>query len=939
MASPEELALQNENQRLRTIIAGLEERFGVRGAERQTNRRQLEERWQRQEAFWTLAENSTDAIDRLDLEGRHLYVNAAFAKMVSLSPETIIGRTNRELGVPDPLARIWKEHFHSIFESGETIEIEDSFPAAGDARFFEIRCIPEIGPDGAVTSVVAVYRDITDSKRLDEALRESEERLQLTQNVASIGWFDLNLQTGLSTWTPELLAMYGLPPGGFPPTYAEWGNLIHPDERTEARQRVEESCKSGTPGDAEWRVIRPDGTMRWLAGRWRVFRDAAGEPSRMMGVSIDVTDRKTMEEALRQSEERFRLAINASDAVYDVDLATATVSWNETYLTLYGKPPESDSWQWWIDSIHPEDRERAVAGLRGAISSSASSWSCEYRFQRADGAWAFIFNRAYIALDAAGRARRVIGAMQDLTDHKRAEAELRESYQQYKEVFDNISVCVFLLDVTPDGRFKVAAFNPAEEQVVGLSNAEVSGRFIEDILGEELASHVIANYRRCLYAGRTIKFDDDLNLPQGRRYFHTNLIPLRNADGVINRIIGACIDITDLKRTQEEALAKQNLESLGVLAGGIAHDFNNLLGGIHAQAELIETDLAVGSTPREEIQKIKAAAIRGSEIVRELMVYAGQNQPHFVEAVEAVEAVDVSLLVKEMLELLKVLISKHAVLRTNLADDLPAVSGNAPQLRQVVMNLVINASEAIGEKDGVITATTALVSSGRDPGLEATDLPWGDYVRLEVSDTGSGITDEAKAKIFDPFFSTKFAGRGMGLAVVQAIVRDHRGAINVASTPGHGTTFQVWLPCAAKKASENHNAIPSTGSEISSSRTGTILVVEDEDLLRAAVSKALRKIGFSVIEASDGSYAVELMRAHKDEIDAVLLDVTIPGTSSREVFEQVRKMRPDLRVVVTSAHSKETIDASFTGLRVERFIRKPFRIGEMVRSLTDPVSS
>ena len=514
---------------------------------------------------------------------------------------------------------------------------------------------------------------------------------------------------------------------------------------------------------------------------------------------------------------------------------------------------------------------------------------------------------------------------------KRSEAELRENFLLYKEIFDNTAVCLFLIDVTPDGRFKLAGINQAEERVVGLSNDKVAGRFIDDILSRELADHVAANYRRCLEAGHAIHFDDRLDLPGGQ-HWHTNLIPVRNADGVINRIIGSCVDITDLKRTQEEALAKQNLESLGVLAGGIAHDFNNLLGGIYAQAELVETDLAVGSAASETIQKVKDSAMRGSEIVRQLMIYAGTEA-------NSVEALDISRLVQEMLELLKVSISKHAVLKTDLASDVPLVLANASQLRQVVMNLVINASEAIGEKDGIITVTTANEKSGENAASgQVPGLPQGNYMRLEVSDTGSGITETTKAKIFDPFFSTKFAGRGMGLAVVKGIVRDHGGAIDMASTPGTGTTFRILLPCVERRPSKKRFATASAKLPQPGGLTGMILVVEDEEALRTAVSKVLRRTGCSVMEAVDGSSAMELLRAYKNDLDAILLDVTLPGISSREVFEEARRTRHDLRVVVTSAYSKESIGTSFAGLAVHQFIRKPYRLGDVVRLLRDPLS-
>jgi CheY-like chemotaxis protein len=313
------------------------------------------------------------------------------------------------------------------------------------------------------------------------------------------------------------------------------------------------------------------------------------------------------------------------------------------------------------------------------------------------------------------------------------------------------------------------------------------------------------------------------------------------------------------------------------------------------------------------------------------MAYAGQDQS-YIEGV-----VDVSQLIGEMVELLKVSISKHAVLSTDLAEDLPAISCNASQVRQVVMNLVINTSEAIGQRDGAITITTAHIQTRSDPGPEGTaELPRGDYVQLEVSDTGSGIAEDVRGKIFDPFFTTKFAGRGMGLAVVQRIVHDHRGTIRLNSSLGQGTKFQVFWP-TIDRASNIH--VPSIKVlEQAGSRKRTILVVDDEELLREAVSKLLRRLGFMVVEARDGSEATELLRAHRDDLEAVLLDFTLPGTSSVKILDAARTIRPDMKVVVTSAYSKETVDATF-GLRGHDFVRKPFRLGELMRILTGPVPS
>jgi CheY-like chemotaxis protein len=256
------------------------------------------------------------------------------------------------------------------------------------------------------------------------------------------------------------------------------------------------------------------------------------------------------------------------------------------------------------------------------------------------------------------------------------------------------------------------------------------------------------------------------------------------------------------------------------------------------------------------------------------------------------------------------------------------------------MNLVTNASDAIGVRQGTIRISTVLVRiSGDTPVPEVPKLTKGDYLRLDVSDTGRGMTPEVRARIFDPFFTTKFAGRGLGLSVVQGIVRTHSGTISVVSAPGQGTTFQVLLPCTTERPQSTPREIKLEMADEYRSQTGTILVVEDEELLRLGVSKVLRKKGYSVIEAGDGTAAMDLIRTHKDHIDAILLDVTLPGLSSREVFEEAQRIRPDVKMILTSAYGKETVDASFAGLRIDHFIRKPFQLGEIVSLLRDVLSA
>jgi len=402
-------------------------------------------------------------------------------------------------------------------------------------------------------------------------------------------------------------------------------------------------------------------------------------------------------------------------------------------------------------------------------------------------------------------------------------------------------------------------------------------------------------------------------------------------EGFPTRLFGACQDITDSRRAQQEDFARKKLESVGLLAGGIAHDFNNLLGGMLAQAELALAESAFGSYPTEELTAIRNVAIRGSEIVRQLMIYAGKES-------EVLGPVDVSRIVVEMLELLKVSVSKRATLVTDLGQNLPAVWAGAGQIRQIVMNLVTNASEAIGDRDGVIRVTTGRVTPGRAATITK-GLAEGYYLQLEVSDTGGGMSQETQANAFDPFFSTKGAGHGLGLAVVHGIVRGLRGAIHIASELGQGTTIQILLPCAETTA----EAIPCPTSEAGESAPPSqefiVLVVEDEDPLRRAVVRMLRKTGFAVLEAADGAAATELLRARGSEIDVILLDMTIPGASSHELVAEAARARPNIRVILTSAYSQEMLTPPMSAPQIHGFIRKPYQVGDLVQTLRKASSS
>ena len=511
-----------------------------------------------------------------------------------------------------------------------------------------------------------------------------------------------------------------------------------------------------------------------------------------------------------------------------------------------------------------------------------------------------------------------------------AQRVLQESEERFRRVFEEGPLGLAL--VGKDYRF--LKVNGSLCEMVGYPEAELVRKTFTDIthpddveadidLAEQLFKCQIPFYR---IQKRYLKKTGEII------WINLSASVIRDHHGEPLYGLAMVENITEVKRTQEHAFARQKLESVGTLANGIAHDFNNLLGGVLAQAELGLADLALGSSPEAELKAVRDAAVRGSEIVRELMVYAGKETA-------VVGLVDVSQIVEEMLEFLKVSVSKHAVMEANLGKDLPPVRANAAQLRQVVMNLVTNASDAIGDLDGAIRVSTSQLKVGRDSGALSDRLADGDYLQLEVTDTGRGMPLETQAKVFDPFFTTKPAGHGLGLAVVQGIVRGLGGSIDVMSAPGNGTTFQILLPFAETADTATHDAVSAIEEPTRPSQPRTVLLVEDEFALRQAVGKMLRLRGLKVFEAGDGFSAISILRANAGKIELILLDLTIPGASSREVVAEAAQIRPDIRVILTSAYSQEMTKGTVSAPQVRSFIRKPFQLGDLLKTLENALSA
>ena len=380
------------------------------------------------------------------------------------------------------------------------------------------------------------------------------------------------------------------------------------------------------------------------------------------------------------------------------------------------------------------------------------------------------------------------------------------------------------------------------------------------------------------------------------------------------------------RKLEEQVQHAQRLESLGVLAGGIAHDFNNLLASIMGYASLAAMDLPEDSRPRKSIEQVLTAAKSASDLTQQMLAYSGRGT--FV-----VDLLNVTHLIEGVVRLLETTISKKAALQLHLAANLPAIQGDASQIRQVVMNLITNASESLGENRGAVAVTTGVqwAEAGELAALEpGSILPEGRYVFVEVADTGCGMDNETQARIFDPFFTTKFTGRGLGLAAVLGIIRGHHGSIRVESQPNVGTTFRVMFPAAEGSISLELEKIHEDAVWRSD---GLVLVVDDQPAVRNLARTVLEQAGLRVLTAADGQEAVSVFTQHARDIHAVLLDLSMPGMDGGEVFMHITQLVPEIRVVLCSGFNEQDVNTKLGGRKPAGFLRKPYHPSELVNRL------
>ena len=566
-----------------------------------------------------------------------------------------------------------------------------------------------------------------------------------------------------------------------------------------------------------------------------------------------------------------------------------------------------------LELIHPEDIDQLREGLR-PLFEDGTPVRVEYRFRVAGGAWAWAESSGQAFLNSAG-VWRCVFISRDISVRKEMEASLAASEADYRSLIEHAVDAILIGNARGEiMRANARAF-------------ELTGYGPDDLLGMNFAALFSADEHKraplrydLLDRGEDVR-SERLVTRRDRTTVPVEMNTRKLPDGRYQTFMR---DITERRRVERALRQTQKLESLGVLAGGIAHDFNNLLTAILGNLNLAQLFVAPECRAHPYLGAVETIVLKAAELTRQMLAYSGKGS--FV-----VRSHDLNQVVQEMTHLLEVSISKKVSLRLRLDPNIVPIDADVAQIQQVILNLVTNASDAVGDAEGAISISTRVMDLD-DAYIAGTfasqKLSPGRYVALEVSDTGSGIPAEIMDRIFDPFFTTKAAGRGLGLSAMLGILRGHGAGYKIYSERGRGTTFKLLFPASVKPQAR----APETPEQELSPLHGTVLLVDDEETLLETLPPALEHFGLHVLTARDGREAVDLYRRDPSAVDVVLMDVTMPRMDGREAFWEVRKLRADARVILSSGYHEESVE-SLRNEGLADFIQKPYQLSELRRVL------
>ncbi len=889
---------------------------------------------QSEEKYRSIIENIQEGYFELDLAGNYTFANDAECRNMGYPREELIGMNNRQYQ-DERTVQEMNQRFRRLYRTGEPIKAlyVEIIRKNGTKGFNEVSVSLIRDAEGKPVGFRGISRDITEREQAEEALRESESKYRfMTDNVADIIWtVDMNLN--FTYISPSVQRFRGLTVEeamsqkiheALTPASLQYAFKVMEEEnkalmdnpdriRDKLTIELEEYCKDGS-------TIWTENELKYLPGE-------DGKPIGIIGVTRDITERKRAERALRESEEKYRLVIeNAKEGIViaqDMKLVFA----NRAAVDMIEYSEEMSEPKPFTDFIHPDDRNMVVDHHIRRLKGEEVPPAYSFRILREDGTVKWVeFNTAVIQWK---ERPATLSFLNDITARKQAEEALRKSEEFFKEITENSSDVIIIADKNGDIKYcsrsieRFSGYKP--EELIGKSgftfiHPDDLERAVDDFGKAILTTDsAIPNEFRLVRKDGSTRYFDGMG---------KNLLDNPAVAGFIMNIR----DITDRRRAEEEKRRLEErlqrahkMEAIGTLAGGIAHDFNNLLMGIQGYTSLTLLTLDPDDPNRERLKRIQEQVQSGAELTRQLLGFARGGRYE----VKPADINDVIQKTSSMFGRTKKEITIHTKYETNLCP----VEVDLGQMEQVFMNLYVNAWQAM-PGGGNIYLETENVFLNNEKALLYSVKP-GKYVKITVTDTGTGMDEKTRERIFDPFFTTKAMGRGtgLGLATVYGIINGHKGMINVYSEIGHGTTFTIYLPASEKEVVKEET----TAGTIDRG-TETILLVDDEEIVLEVSRELLESLGYLVYAVGSGQEAIALFMGKRNEIDLVILDMIMPGISGGETFDRLREINPEIKVLLSSGYSLNGEAQTILDRGCKGFIQKPFQIEKLsqkVREMLD----
>ncbi len=889
-----------------------------------TDKKRAEETLREKEQLYRLlAENTVDVIWQMDPDFRFTYVNQAILKATGYTRDEWIG--SRLSDYCD------EENFNKMVQAASGLVLQgNEGPGAvfealmlkkdGQPFWAEIHARALFNDDRLPIGFQGVSRDITERKHAQEKLKISENRFRTLLEGAPSGFWatdPIGKNTYVSPYWTKLTGISREDALG-----DGWANGLHPDDRDKIFQGWLEWAGKDEPYSTEFRFINPDGRCVWVLCQASAVKTGDGAVHEWLGTITDITERKIAEEALRDSEARYRgIFEGADEGILVVEQQSIRIKYaNKAMCDMLGYTLD-ELMGLGIPDIHPKDELDDIMAKFHLHQKGLRAKEEAIPVQRKDGSIRYV-DISTTLMEINGTKCNV-GFFWDITERLRAEDALRESEKRYRAVVDNLQIGISVIN----RRMEVVAMNP----FFGSYYPNVrpgTGQICYSVYNDPPRLSP-CSYCPCLHTLQDGKVhESETETPSGNQIRNFRIIscPVKDEQGEVQLVIELVEDITERRSLRSQLNQAQKMEAIGTLAGGVAHDFNNILQVIMGYSELIQDDERLPEVFRPDFIKVNDAAKRGAELVRRLLVFSRKTdfKP---------QPLDLNRRISDLRKMLGRTIPKMINIKLVLSDTLLRLNADPIQIDQVLMNLAVNARDAMPD-GGELTFETANIYIDAEMARLLSEAHTGPYVLLTVTDNGSGMSQETMSHMFEPFYTTKSSGKGtgLGLSVVHGIVKQHEGFITCKSEKGRGTRFNIYFPAIDSDVQIEDPGTPVPvmgGSE-------TILVVDDDDVVRGLCQQILEKAGYKVIHASNGREALELYIHHKDEISLVLLDLMMPVMGGSRCLEELLAINPLLKVIIISGYQAETSAIDLVSAGAKAAIYKPFRptkVWEIVRNV------